>query len=88
MSLNIFKDHVKENIKQKDKDENIPENAWMVSSLGLVYPSIFLFKAICYWHMFIPSLFLLNCGCTLMLTFYMRCCHQQKLYLGLGLYIG
>lgn len=34
MSLNIFKDHVKENIKQKDKDESIPENAWMVSSLG------------------------------------------------------
>lgn len=65
MSLNIFKDHVKENIKQKDKDENIPENAWMVSSLGLVYSRVFLFGAICYWHI---SLYLVNfryCGCTL-----------------------
>lgn len=41
MSLQIFKDHVKENIKQKGKDENIPENAWMVSSLGFNLASFF-----------------------------------------------
>lgn len=41
MSLNIFKDQVKENLKHKEKEESIPENAWMVSSIGLVYTSFF-----------------------------------------------